>query len=302
MSIDISQPSRRRAACDPSQMGHASVPVLEVVVPVFNEQHVLADGVRKLRCYLDEHVAFPFRITIVDNGSSDATREVAESLSRELSEVAVMHLERKGRGGALRAAWSASEADVVAYMDVDLSTDLSALPSLLMPLLEGRGDISIGSRLTPGAEVTRGFRREVISRAYNVLLRMLLGVGVSDAQCGFKAARREVIQPLLADVEDEGWFFDTELLYLAQRRKLAIREVPVRWVDDPDSRVDILATARADLRGVMRLRRASAQLEAKAGAPRSPLGDLMLSAGRGAFGRSHSSYGGKQGPASAPRC
>jgi hypothetical protein len=142
-------------------------------------------------------------------------------------------------------------------MDVDLSTDLAALPALLEPLLQRRGDIAIGSRLSPGAEVTRGAKREFISRSYNLLLRALLGVSFSDAQCGFKAGRREVIQPLLEDVRDEAWFFDTELLYLAQRRGLSILEVPVRWVDDPDSRVDILATAREDLRGVMRLRAAA---------------------------------------------
>jgi hypothetical protein len=142
-------------------------------------------------------------------------------------------------------------------MDVDLSTDLPAFADLVTPLLEGRGDLAIGSRLAPGAQVTRAVKCEVISRIYNLLLHMLLGVDISDAQCGFKAGRREVIQALLADVEDEDWFFDTELLYLAQRSKLAIHEVPVRWVEDPDSRVDILATAREDLRGVMRLRGAS---------------------------------------------
>jgi glycosyltransferase involved in cell wall biosynthesis len=169
--------------------------------------------------------------------------------------VGLLHVPENGRGRALRAAWARSEAEVVAYMDVDLSTDLSALEPLLTPLLQGRGDIAIGSRLAPGARVTRSLRRELISRAYNLLLHALLGVGFSDAQCGFKAARREVIQDLLAEVQDESWFFDTELLYLAQRRRLAIHEVPVRWVEDGDSRVAILATARDDLRGVMRLRR-----------------------------------------------
>jgi hypothetical protein len=140
-------------------------------------------------------------------------------------------------------------------MDVDLSTDLSALPALLLPLLQVRGDITIGSRLAPGARVRRGLRRELISRVYNLLLHVLLGVGFSDAQCGFKAGRREVLDPLLAEVEDDSWFFDTELLYLAQRRKLSIREVPVRWVEDRDSRVRVIATAWEDLRGVMRVRR-----------------------------------------------
>jgi glycosyltransferase involved in cell wall biosynthesis len=229
---------------------------VEIVIPVYNEQRMLADRVRTLHHHIRREFTFPFRITIADNASTDATLALARELARELPEVAVLHLDRKGRGRALRAAWGRSEADVLAYMDVDLSTDLSALAELLLPLLEGRGDIMIGSRLAPGAQVTRSIKREVISRAYNLLLRVLLGVVFSDAQCGFKAGRREVIQALLADVEDEAWFFDTELLYAAQRNKLAIHEVPVRWVEDPDSRVALISTAREDLRGVMRLRAA----------------------------------------------
>jgi glycosyltransferase involved in cell wall biosynthesis len=231
------------------------------VIPVHNEQHVLARSVRALHGYLARECSFPVSITVADNASSDATLAVAHELARELPEVAVLHLDGKGRGRALQAAWSRSDADVLAYMDVDLSTDLSALRPLLTPLLEGRGDIAIGSRLAAGAEVTRSIKRGVISRGYNVLLRMLLGVGFSDAQCGFKAGRRELIQALLPQVQDDAWFFDTELLYVAQRSKLAIHEVPVRWVEDPDSRVDIAATAWEDLRGVMRLRASTRALD-----------------------------------------
>jgi glycosyltransferase involved in cell wall biosynthesis len=246
-----------------------STPSVEVVIPAYNEQRVLATSVRALREHMLREPAVPFTITIVDNASNDSTLELARSLARNLPEVQVLHLERKGRGRALRAAWSVSEADVLAYMDVDLSTDLAALGQLLAPLLEGRADLSVGSRLAPGAQVTRGIKRELISRAYNALLQALLGAGFSDAQCGFKAGRREVVQALLQEVEDEEWFFDTELLYRAQRNRLAIHEVPVRWVDDPDSRVDIIATAREDLRGIMRLRRATREsdLRARAEAP-----------------------------------
>jgi glycosyltransferase involved in cell wall biosynthesis len=230
-------------------------PAVDIVIPVYNEQRALRASVHKLHDCLTRHFTFAFQITIADNASTDATLKLARALAQEFPEVRVLHLERKGRGRALRAAWRSSNAAVLAYMDVDLSTDLSALPELLTPLLERRGDIAIGSRLAPGAQVTRGIKREFISRSYNLMLRALLGVGFADAQCGFKAGRREVIQALLEDVEDEAWFFDTELLYRAQRSKFAIHEVPVRWVDDPDSRVDILATARADLAGIRRLRR-----------------------------------------------
>ncbi len=162
-------------------------------------------------------------------------------------------MEQPGRGRALRAIWAASDADVLAYMDVDLSTDLNALLPLVAPLLSGHSDIAIGTRLARGSRVIRGPRREVISRSYNLLLRASLGAEFTDAQCGFKAIRRDQARALLPLTEDTGWFFDTELLVLAERAGLRIHEVPVDWIDDTDSRVDILATALADLRGIVRL-------------------------------------------------
>jgi glycosyltransferase involved in cell wall biosynthesis len=238
-------------------MSEIARPAVEIVIPVYNEERTLAASVRKLHRYMRREFTFVFRLTIADNASVDGTLAKAQALAEELSEVEVLHLDQKGRGRALRAAWMSSEAEVVAYMDVDLSTELSALPSLLVPLLQRRADVAIGTRLAPGAEVTRGLKRELISRSYNVLLRVGLGVGFSDAQCGFKALRRELVAPLLGCVQDERWFFDTELLYQAERAKLAIHEVPVRWVDDADSRVQIVATAREDLRGIRRLRHAA---------------------------------------------
>jgi glycosyltransferase involved in cell wall biosynthesis len=242
----------------------SAAPAVEIVIPVYNEERALEPSVRKLHRYMKREFTFPFQITIADNASTDATLERARALAAALAEVEVLHLDRKGRGRALRAAWASSKAEVVGYMDVDLSTELSALPSLLVPLLQGRADLAIGSRLASGAQVTRGIKRELISRAYNIILRAGLGVGFSDAQCGFKAARRELLAELLARVEDDSWFFDTELLYCAERCKLSIHEVPVRWVDDPDSRVDIFATAREDLRGIRRLRRAAGKEGARA--------------------------------------
>jgi glycosyltransferase involved in cell wall biosynthesis len=240
----------------PSRAGAAARrPRLDIVIPVLNEERSLARAVETLHRHLDARFEVPYRVTIADNGSSDATPQIAASLARIHPWIRVLTLEQKGRGRALRAAWSTSDADVVAYMDVDLSTDLEHLRALVGPLLEGRADIVVGSRLAPGAVVARGRKREIISRGYNMLLGLSLAVGFSDAQCGFKAARREVVDLLLPLVEDEGWFFDTELLYLAQRNAYSIREVPVRWTDDSDSRVAILRTALEDLRGIRRLRR-----------------------------------------------
>jgi glycosyltransferase involved in cell wall biosynthesis len=243
------------AAIPPVAASQAPPPAFEIVIPVYNEERALRDNVTTLLGRLREQFDLPFVVTIADNGSSDGTAAIARLLAGELEGVRHLRLDQRGRGRALRAAWGASDADVVAYMDVDLSTDLAHLPALLDPLLAGRADIVVGSRLAPGAQVTRGRKRDLISRLYNALLAMSLRVGFSDAQCGFKAARREVADALLPLVEDESWFFDTELLYLAQRNAFAIREVPVRWVDDTDSRVQIVRTAIEDLKGIRRLRR-----------------------------------------------
>src|SRR5580693_4550956 len=229
------------------------VPHVDIVVPVRNEECDLAPSVRRLVAYLRESFPFRARITIADNGSTDATWAIADRLARELPEVRAVHMELPGRGRALRDIWSKSEADVLAYMDVDLSTDLNALLPLLAPLLSGHSDLAIGTRLARGARVIRGPRREVISRCYNLLLHASLGTGFSDAQCGFKAIRADAARVLLPLTEDTAWFFDTELLVLAERAGLRIHEVPVDWIDDTDSRVKLLATALADLRGIVRL-------------------------------------------------
>jgi putative flippase GtrA len=181
-----------------------------------------------------------------------------------------MHLSRKGRGHALRTAWSTSSAPVVAYMDVDLSTSLSALVPLVAPLLSGHRDVAIGSRLARGAHVVRGPKRELISRAYNLILKFSLRGRFSDAQCGFKALRADAARQLLPLVEDDQWFFDTELLVMAERLGLRISEVPVDWVDDPDSRVQILRTALDDLHGVWRMARARRQTPVADITPNSP--------------------------------
>jgi putative flippase GtrA len=232
--------------------------MLDVAIPVHNEEADLEPCVRRLLAHLRGSFPYPFRITIADNASTDATLAVARHLERELPEVAAVHLDAKGRGRALRAVWSASDAPVLAYMDVDLSTDLAALLPLVAPLISGHSDLAIGSRLSRGSRVVRGVKREVISRGYNLLLRGTLATRFSDAQCGFKAIRKDVADRLLPLVEDMGWFFDTELLVLAERTGLRIHEVPVDWIDDPDSRVDIVATAVADLKGMVRLGRALA--------------------------------------------
>src|ERR1700736_1330566 len=223
--------------------------VLDIVIPVYNEERDLPGSVRRLHQFLATEVPYPSRITVADNASTDSTLAVAQELAEELQDVDVVHLDAKGRGGALYTAWMASEAGVVAYMDVDLSTDLSALMPLVAPLISGHSDVAIGSRLAASSRVVRGPKREFVSRSYNLILRGVLGARFSDAQCGFKAVRADVARQLLPLVADTGWFFDTELLVIAERAGLRIHEVPVDWVDDPDSRVDIINTATNERRG-----------------------------------------------------
>jgi glycosyltransferase involved in cell wall biosynthesis len=226
---------------------------VEIVVPVYNEESDLGASIERLHSHLTENFPFSWQITIADNASNDRTLEIANELSTRLGRVEHMHLAQKGRGRALRAAWSESSAEVVAYMDVDLSTDLAGLLPLVAPLLSGHSELAIGTRLAGSSRVERGPRREFISRSYNRLLRATLNAQFSDAQCGFKAVRADVARELLGEIKDQEWFFDTELLILAQRRGLRIHEVPVDWVDDPDSRVRIFDTAAKDLRGMARL-------------------------------------------------
>jgi putative flippase GtrA len=233
--------------------GARTSPDVEIVVPVYNEAEQLARSITALRTYLDTSFPFVATITIADNASTDRTWPIAMELASTMDGVEAIHLDQKGRGRALRAAWSRSSASVVAYMDVDLATGLDALLPLVAPLLSGHSDVAIGTRLGPGAHVVRGARREMISRGYNLLLRSALRSPCTDAQCGFKALRREAAAEVLPLVEDDEWFFDTEVLVTAQRVGLRIHEVPVDWVDDTDSRVEVLHTALDDLRGVWRM-------------------------------------------------
>jgi putative flippase GtrA len=240
-------------ARDPEPGATAAIAtVLDVVIPVHNEEAQLATSVRRVLAALDG-LPWSYRVTIADNASTDGTSVIARRLSHEHPEVRVEHLAEKGRGRALKQAWGRSDSDVLVYMDVDLSTDLDALLPLVAPLISGHSDLAIGSRLAGSSRVERGLKRELISRSYNLILRRSLRVGFSDAQCGFKAIRRDAARELLPLVHDQAWFFDTELLTVAERAGLRIHEVPVDWVDDPDSRVDLVRTALDDLRGVVRL-------------------------------------------------
>ena len=229
---------------------------LDVVVPVLNEERALAASVTKLHTFLSDQLGdYEWRILIADNGSTDLTFQVAQRLSEQYARLESIRLEQRGRGRALKRAWSESNADIVCYMDVDLSTDLEALPFLVEAISSGGYDVATGSRLMRASRVIdRSPVREFVSRAYNLIFRAMFLVGFRDAQCGFKALSRRAVRDVVPLVRDTGWFFDTELLVLAEKNGYRVKEVPVKWTDDPDSRVKIVSTAYEDMKGLLRLR------------------------------------------------
>ncbi len=231
------------------------MPQLDIVIPVYNEAHVLAGSIERLRSYLEE-TNFPYsrRIVVADNASTDRTLAVAQELAERFDDVAILHLPQKGRGRALRKAWLESDADAVSYMDVDLSTDVAALAPLARAVLEEGYDVASGSRMTRGSQIERSLRRELTSRGFIFLIKLVFFSKLSDTQCGFKALSRQAARELVPRIENEEWFFDTELLLLAEKGGYRIKEVPVRWREDPDSRVNVAKTVAEDLRGLLRMR------------------------------------------------
>lgn len=230
-------------------------PRVDVVIPCYNEVKVLEQSCLTTLALFDANPQFDWRLVIADNGSTDGTAELARRLASEHPRIQALVLQVKGRGLALREAWLQSEADVVSYMDVDLSTDIQHLPQLVGMVADGRCDVAIGSRLAKGAQTDRQLKREITSRGYVTLIRMTFPrLRITDAQCGFKALNRRAVQETVPYIENRMWFFDTELLILAQQAGLKIRELPVRWVEDTDSKVKIVSTAMEDIRGLARMR------------------------------------------------
>jgi glycosyltransferase involved in cell wall biosynthesis len=231
------------------------MPQLDIVIPVYNEAHVLVGSVEKLRSFLHEtNFPYTWRVVVADNASTDRTLDVAQELSRQHDDVAAIHVPQKGRGRALKKAWLESDAGAMCYMDVDLSTDLSCLLPLANVVLQDGYDLATGSRMTRGSKTTRSLRRETTSRGFIALIKLLFLSKLSDTQCGFKAITRQAARELLPLVENDEWFFDTELLLLAEKGGYRVKDVPVLWVEDPDSRVNVRKTVLEDLRGLARMR------------------------------------------------
>lgn len=239
---------------DPAQDAGRLTFAVDIIIPVYNEEVVLPQSIATLVTFLRQNVDLPYRVLITDNASIDDTERVSRRLAEQYAEVEYRRIPRKGRGGALKTVWLESPAEYVAYMDVDLSTNLEAFPKMLRLLRDG-SPVVIGSRLRKDADTTRCLKREIISRCYNLLVKLAFRTRFTDAQCGFKGLRREAVQLLVPHVEDRKWFFDTELLVLAEKSGLSVSEVPVDWIEDLDTRVQLLKTAYDDLTAMFRLRR-----------------------------------------------
>jgi glycosyltransferase involved in cell wall biosynthesis len=224
-----------------------------VVLPVYNEEKVLQKSVNTLTTFLDRHDKYKWKIVIADNNSNDSTAEIGQQLALQYDHVEYIHIPRKGRGIALRTAWSQTDCDFVCYMDIDLSTGLEALIRAVDLLSEG-ADIVVGNRLDKNSNIKRSLKREFISRSYNIIIRLMLNTNFKDAHCGFKTGRRDVVQKILPYIEDNEWFFDTEFLFYAEKLGYKIVEIPITWEEDPDTKAKIFKDAYDDLRGLYRLR------------------------------------------------
>jgi glycosyltransferase involved in cell wall biosynthesis len=240
---------------DESSLKGEVAPSVDIVIPVLNEAHVLEKSVKTVIEFLRSGFPYRWRLIVVDNGSTDGTQDVARRLAETEPGFSFLHLQQRGRGRALRYSWLQTKADVVCYMDVDLSTKLDHLHALVGAIVKEGYDVSTGSRLMRESQTTRSFKREVISRIYNIFVKVVLSTRFSDAQCGFKAASRRAVEAIVPQIEDQSWFFDTELLVLAEKQGYRIKDIPVVWAEDDDSRVKILKTGWEDIKGVIRLRR-----------------------------------------------
>jgi len=228
---------------------------IDIVIPVYNEAPILRKNVSRVVSFLELDSAYKdYKVIIVDNGSRDKTFEIAQELAVQYAKVNVIHLNQKGRGRALRKAWQESEADIVSYMDADLSTDLEAMHKLFNAIIIDGYDIAVGFRLSSVFRVKRTLVRSFLSYGYNLLIKIIWRIKeLPDVQCGFKALTKNAADAIVPKIENQNWFFDTELLILAYRRRCKIKFIPVKWEERLNGKVKILDTVFEDIVGIVKL-------------------------------------------------
>lgn len=229
-------------------------PHVLLVIPIYNEEKIIENTVRETIKYLNENTKYSYILVVADNASTDSSPEIVKNLQKEIPFLEYVRLPKKGRGLALHTVWKDFNAEVVAYMDADLSSPLTSLPNIIDPILNNESDVTFGSRLLPpGQAINRKGKRELTSQGYNFLLQFILGATFKDAQCGFKAISKEKFNQVEEEIKNQNWFYDTELLLISQYKGLRLKEVPITWVDDPDSSVKVFKTIVENLKEMGRV-------------------------------------------------
>lgn len=231
--------------------------LVNITIPVYNEEKILKENIQVLYTFLNQNLDYPWEVVIADNGSNDQTQKIAKNLVRKLDHLKYLRLKEKGRGRALRKAWQESKAEILSYMDADLAVDLFSFPKLVQVIKQG-ADIAIGSRFIPNSQVQRSKLRKILSWSYNKLIRFFFKVEFKDGQCGFKAISKKVLENIIPQVKDNHWFFDTEMLVLAEKEGYKIKEIPVKWIEKRNkyrkSKVKIISTILGYLFSILKLK------------------------------------------------
>lgn len=227
---------------------------LDLVVPVYNEEEVLEKNILLLHSFLKKNLTLNWQITIADNASTDATLKIAKDLTKRYNEINCIHLDEKGKGRALKAAWTQSQAEIMGYLDVDLAYDLNDLP-LMVQSLQQNASIATGNRYDSRSVVDRGWKRTILSQAYRAFVRLLLETNLNDFQGGFKFINKQVKQKVLPLVKDTGWFFDTELLVLAEKCQYSIVQLPIKCYQGKNTKLNIVKDARFFSKNLFNFRR-----------------------------------------------
>ncbi len=234
-----------------------------IAIPVYNEESILAENAIKLYDFLKKNIFDDWQIIIADNNSIDQTGKIGQDLEKSLGGIKYLHIPQKGKGRAIRAAWESVNSDIYVFMDADLATDLSTLPDLISAIGRENYDLAAGARFHKDSKVKRSLLRKFISRAYRFILRLALRSKIKDAPCGFKAVNYKVIKNILPQIKNNEWFFDTEMIVLAEKQNYRVKEIPVIWTEHKKigrrSRVSFLKVSLGYLKEIWRLKKSHAR-------------------------------------------